>query len=155
MPTLLIAYDTQTGNTKKMAEAIGTGARSVKGVNVVVKKIWTKFFLEDLLEADAIILGSPTHYGDLTIQMEIFLKRLGKLDMGGKVGAAFGSFDNPEELTEVFHEKSVGILNKTMKSFGMNVVDEGLRMFNTPKKKELKVCQEWGRGIAKKISSKR
>jgi len=120
-------------------------------VNVIVKKVWTKFFLVELIDADAIILGAPTHYGGLSIEMEIFLKRLQKFNLNGKIGAAFGSFGHTEKLFEALQERSEEILNKAMKLFGMKVVDGGLRMFNTPNKKDLKVCQEWGRRIAKKI----
>lgn len=155
IPNLLIAYDSQTGNTKKMAEAIGKGAKSVEGVNVVVKKIWTKFFLEELIDADAIILGSPTHYSDMTVRMEYFLRRLEKLNLKGKIGGAFGSIGYSGKIDVTYGKSySVEALNKVMKSFGMTVIEKGLIMFVTPKKKGLKVCKEWGRRIAKKISRK-
>jgi len=37
MAKLLILYDSQTGNTEKMAEAVVQGARSVTGVDVDLK----------------------------------------------------------------------------------------------------------------------
>lgn len=92
MPKLLIIYDSDTGNTEKMANAVAEGARTVDGVDVVVKRV-EKTSLDDLLGADGIIIGSPTYYGVMTAKIKQLLdesvKLHGKLD--GKVGAAFTS----------------------------------------------------------------
>lgn len=89
---VLIVYDSRTGNTEKMALAVAEGVRSVKGVSAVVKKV-DDAKIQDMMEAHAIILGSPTYYGTMTYKIKKFLdesvKRHGKLE--GKVGAAFTS----------------------------------------------------------------
>lgn len=59
-PTILIAYYSVSGNTQAMAEAVAIGAESVKGIKVAVKPIG-KVSQKDLLEANAIILGSPVY----------------------------------------------------------------------------------------------
>ena len=153
MSNLIIIFDSKTGNTERMAEAIGKGAKSVGGANILVKKVWTMFSMEELTNADAIILGSPTHYSGVSMDMEYFLTKMEKLDLKGKYGAAFGSFGYPEEPVEVLQEKAVEALNKAMESLGMTVVEEGLRIFRRPQESDLKTCREWGKRIAQKISA--
>jgi NAD(P)H dehydrogenase (quinone) len=91
MLSVLILYYSQTGNTEEMAKAVEEGANS-EGIKVVRKKV-NRATLKDLLDADGIILGSPTYYGTMAAEMKAFLdksvKHHGKLE--GKVGAAFSS----------------------------------------------------------------
>jgi len=57
-PTVLIAYYSQSGHTKTMAQAVEEGAKSVAGVRVLLLSI-DQVSTKELLEADAILLGSP------------------------------------------------------------------------------------------------
>ncbi|MDH7606924.1 MAG: NAD(P)H-dependent oxidoreductase [Candidatus Bathyarchaeota archaeon] len=92
MAKILIVYYSKTGNTEKMAYAVAEGAKQVEGVDVIVKKV-DKTSLDDLLEADGIIMGSPTYYGQMSAKLKALIdesvKIHGKLE--GKVGAAFTS----------------------------------------------------------------
>jgi NAD(P)H dehydrogenase (quinone) len=91
MPNILIVYHSRSGNTEQMAKAVEEGARS-EGVKVVRKKVG-RATLQDLLNADGVILGSPTYYGTMAAEIKAFIDRSvkyhGKLE--GKVGAAFSS----------------------------------------------------------------
>jgi flavodoxin len=61
MAKVLVVYYSRTGNTKKMALGIEEGIRE-EGVDVVVKDV-KDIKVEELLEYDGIIIGSPTYYG--------------------------------------------------------------------------------------------
>jgi len=91
MPTVLIVYHSKTGNTEEMAKAVAEGAAST-GVKVIRKKVQKTTF-RDLLEADGIILGSPTYYGTMAAEIKAFIDRSVKLHgkLEGKVGGAFAS----------------------------------------------------------------
>ncbi len=94
MAKVLIMYYSKSGNTKKMAELIA-GALVKESVEVSLKPVEDSR-PEDMLEADAVLIGSPTYYGTMAHQVKKLLDdsvRLhGKLD--GKVGAAFSSSAN-------------------------------------------------------------
>ncbi len=94
MAKVLIVYYSRTGNTEKMAELVGEGAREA-GAEVVVKKV-QEAEIADLQEADAIIFGSPTYYGHSAGILREFIDKSvvlhGKLT--GKVGGAFASSHN-------------------------------------------------------------
>ena len=74
-----------------MAKVVAEGAAST-GVKVIRKKV-QKTTLQDLLEADGIILGSPTYYGTMAAEIKAFIDRSVKLHgkLEGKVGGAFAS----------------------------------------------------------------
>lgn len=95
MKKILIVYYSSTGNTEKMAKLVEEGIKQEKELEVETKKV-EEVELEELLEADGIIIGSPTYYGSMAAQIKELLDKSvafhGKLE--GKVGAAFSSSAN-------------------------------------------------------------
>jgi NAD(P)H dehydrogenase (quinone) len=94
MPTGLVIYYSRSGNTKQMAKTI---AEAMNGADLPTKcKSVMEASLEDLLAADAIVVGSPTYYGRLAAPVAQFfdesVSKHGKLD--GKIGGAFASSSN-------------------------------------------------------------
>ena len=95
---IMVVYDSNTGNTEKMAKAIAEGAGSVNGVEVEVKKIGEPFPLSMLASADAAIFGSPCIYAGVTEGLRDFLDNMsryakaGLMDVKGKPAAVFGSY---------------------------------------------------------------
>jgi NAD(P)H dehydrogenase (quinone) len=91
MAKILLIYQSKTGNTKAMAEAVEKGIRR-ESVEVVRKRI-EEASVDDLLEPDGIIIGSPTYFAATTAEVKRFvddsIKHWKKLE--GKVGAAFVS----------------------------------------------------------------
>ncbi len=87
---ILILYFSKSGNTKKLAEAIGKGVDQVEGVNGVLKNT-DQVTKEDFLASDGIIAGSPVYFGVMAAQLKkIFDDFVGiRKKMEGKVGAAF------------------------------------------------------------------
>ena len=140
---LLIVYYSQTGNTEKMARAVEEGAKSVVGINVEVKYFARP---EELAEADAIILGMPTYYHEISIDMKNLLEAVSKeeIDLTGKVGAAFGSYgwsgEAPNMLLEVMKNR-----------FGMDIVEPALRIKYNPDEEGLEECRKLGKTVAEKI----
>jgi len=118
-PSVLIAYYSQTGHTRAMAEAVARGARSVKTVNVKLLTV-TEATTEDLLKADAVIVGSPVYNANVAPEVASFMNRwpFDGSSMRDKIGAAFvssGGISAGEELTQL------NILHSMM-IFGMIVV---------------------------------
>ena len=91
MAKILLIYQSKSGNTKAMAEAVEAGVKS-EGVEVTCKKI-EEASVDELPQADGIIIGSPTYFAGTTAEVKRFvddsIKYYRKLN--GKVGAAFAS----------------------------------------------------------------
>ena len=90
----LVIYYSRSGNTKEMAEIIAE-SMDESGLPTKCKKV-TDTTVDDLVDADAIVIGSPTYYGHMAAQIATLLdasvNKHGKLD--GKIGAAFSSSAN-------------------------------------------------------------
>jgi len=91
MAKALVVYYSRSGNTAQMAEYIVEGLQ--KGGLEVVSKPVAETDPQELLQYDAIVMGSPTYYGTMAAELKKLLdesvKYHGKLD--GKVGGAFTS----------------------------------------------------------------
>ena len=95
MAKMLIGYYSRTRHTEHMASAIAEGARTVAGVAVEVKSI-AELDARQLLEYDAILLGSPTYYGTMAWQLKKLIDESVAFhgQLSGKVGGAFASSAN-------------------------------------------------------------
>lgn len=74
MAKILIVYHSQTGNTGKMANAVFEGAKSIEGVEVILKKA-AEATLEDLLIADGLAIGTPENFGYMSGMVKDFFDR--------------------------------------------------------------------------------
>jgi NAD(P)H dehydrogenase (quinone) len=105
---VLIAYHSVTGNTEKMAQGVADGVKSVSGTNAVVKRVGD-VVADDLLSSDAVIVGSPVYFGNVSGDVKIFFDNwllkfgvFGDFKMRNKVGGAFAtgaSISNGKETT--------------------------------------------------------
>jgi len=115
---VLIVYYSMYGHINRMAEAVAEGAKTVKGAEVVLRRVpetlpqevlvkmgaveaQKKFeyvpaaTVDELESADAVIFGTPTRFGNMCGQMRQFLDATGGLwakgALVGKVGSVFTS----------------------------------------------------------------
>lgn len=81
---ILIAYHSQTGNTEKLANAIREGGTSVAGVEMTVQKLAD---VKDgaILECDGIVIGTPVHWANMSVETRQFMDRLANVLAKGKV----------------------------------------------------------------------
>ena len=102
-PTILISYYSKTGNTREMAEAVARGAAKVEGITVVLKTV-EETTTDDLLNAGAIIVGSPVYNANVAPRVQEFISSwpFEGAPLRDKLGAAFvtaGGISAGEELT--------------------------------------------------------
>jgi multimeric flavodoxin WrbA len=74
MAKVLIVYHSMSGNTEAAAKAVEKGARQVEGVEVVLKKA-LEATVEDLLECDAIAIGTPDYFSYMAGALKDFFDR--------------------------------------------------------------------------------
>jgi NAD(P)H dehydrogenase (quinone) len=152
MVNVLIIYDSRTGNTEKAAFLVAEGVRRVEGVNCIVKRV-DEATIDDLLNADGIIIGSPTYYGGMSAKIKDLIDRSVKIHgkLEGKVGAAFttsGGIATGAETTILSIIKALLIHGMIVKG---NPEDKhyGLAIVGAPENEEDKeACREFGFTIA-------
>lgn len=151
-PKILVVYDSLTGNTKKMAESVAQGAEEVNG-EVTVKKV-EDVDLQELIEADGIILGSPTHYGTMSSGMKQFIYKTDQIHgkLVGKVGATFTSSCGDGGDT------TLTSLIQAMLIHGMLVIGGpkarrchtyGVSVIGKPTKEDVEMCKALGKRVLK------
>ena len=151
MAKILVVYDSNSGNTEKMALAVAKGAEKEGDLEVTVKKaVETK--PSDLLAADGIIMGSPTYFGQMSAKLKGLIDRSEQVhkQLGGKVGAAFTSSGG----TSSGAETTLLSIVHAMLIHGMIVqgrADDahyGVAVMGAPSKEDLAECEELGRRVA-------
>ena len=148
---IVVIYDSKTGNTEKMAEAIAEGAREY--AEVEVKKIGEAFPLTIMADADGVIFGSPVYYADISNGMKDFLSHVetyvnaNKRKINNKPASVFGSYgyDGAWIMEERLKERIMGL--------GYKVSDDVLVMIDTDVKYNFNSakCKEFGRKFAESI----
>jgi len=113
MAKVLVLYYSMYGHIETLAHAVAEGAGKVEGVEVVVKRVPETMPQElfeksggkaqtapvatpqELAEYDAIIVGTPTRFGNMSGQMRTFFDQTGGLwasgALYGKVASVFSS----------------------------------------------------------------
>ena len=105
---VLVTYHSLTGNTERMAEAVVEGAKSVPNTAVVLKRVG-QVTAEDLFSSDAVIVGSPVYWSNMSGEVKTFFDNwqfkfgvFPEFKMKNKVGAAFatgGQISSGKEIT--------------------------------------------------------
>src|SRR6056297_337917 len=116
---VLIVFHSETGNTEQMAQSVAEGARTVEGVEVILKSVY-EVMADQLVESDAIIVGSPVYNANVSPEISAFIASwpFEGQPLKDKVGAAFvsaGGISAGEEIVQI------NIL-QSMLVFGMIVV---------------------------------
>lgn len=126
---VLIAYHSDYGNTKKMADAIAAGMQVANPA--VSAKLQTAELtsLDDLVAADVIAFGTPVHMGSMAWQMKQLIDRAGKLWMEGALeGKVAGVF-----ATGGGFGGGGGGVETTMIALHSNFMEHGLITVGFPK----------------------
>jgi flavodoxin I len=140
---ILVLYYSRTGNTEKMAKAVAEGAKSVQGVEAELSYSVSP---EELGSYDAILVGVATYHHDMPVGFKSFFEEVAvaKINLKGKVGAAFGSYgwsgEAPKLVLEIMKNK-----------FEMSVTEPPLSIRYEPDQAGLNKCRELGRRIAERL----
>ncbi len=138
----LVIYDSMWKSTAQMAKAVG-GAIAREGVTVKMMNLAVNHrsdIMTEVMEARALVFGSPTLNNSTLPRMADFLTYLKGLKPKGKIGAAFGSYG--------WSGEAVKQITANLESMEINVVDPGLRVKYVPTDEDFKKCKELGKTIA-------
>jgi len=138
----LVIYDTMWHSTEIMADAIASGI-SEKGVEVRpmhLRKCHRSDVMTEVLDAKAIIVGSPTLNNGLFPTVSDFLTYMKGLKPLNKIGAAFGSYG--------WSGESVKLISQSLEEMKFDLVDPGLKIQYVPDKEGIDACYQLGKKIA-------
>ncbi len=144
---VIIVFDTMWGSTDKMARAIEEGVAS-EGVDVRVLKLRATDNTEvvtEILEAKAVVVGSPTLNSQMFPTVSSFLTYITGLRPRGKLWAFFGSYG--------WGGGAVRGMVETAKKTGFEVYEPSIEVKYVPDSDDLKKCFDFGKQIAQKIKA--
>ncbi|MGB9959736.1 MAG: FprA family A-type flavoprotein [Candidatus Bathyarchaeales archaeon] len=144
---VLIVYDSMWGSTTTMARAIADGLAS-QGIEVKFFKLResdTTEIVTEILEAKAVIVGSPTLNNSMFPSVSAFLTYIAGLRPKGKLWAFFGSYG--------WGGGAVKQMVEVAKKANFEVYEPSLEIQYAPTDNELRECFTLGENIAKKIKS--
>lgn len=145
---VLVVYYSLYGHVYELAQAVAEGARSVEGAEVDLRRVPETLSnevlekmgaagaqkkqshipvctVDELAEADAVVFGTPTRFGNMCGQMRQFLDSTGKLwlsgSLVGKAGSVFCS-------TNTQH----GGQESTILSFHITLLHQGMVIVGLP-----------------------
>jgi NAD(P)H dehydrogenase (quinone) len=142
---VLIPFYSLYGHVYKMAQAVAEGAAQVAGVEAVLRRVPETLpaevlekmgaieaqktmahvpvcSVEELGEADAIVFGTPTRFGNMCGQMRQFLDSAGKLWMTGALVGKVGSVFTSSNTQHGGQETTIISFHLTLFHLGMIVV---------------------------------
>jgi NAD(P)H dehydrogenase (quinone) len=102
---ILITYYSESGHTALLAKSVADGAQNISGTEVRLLTI-DKTSANDLIWADAIIVGSPVHSANIAAAVQEFIKTwpFNGQELKDKIGAVFvtgGGISAGEELAQM------------------------------------------------------
>lgn len=105
---VLVTYHSLSGNTEHLAEAVIDGVKSVPGTQALLKRVG-KVTADDLFSADAVVVGSPVYWSNMSGEVKTFFDNwqfkfgvFPEFKMKNKIGAAFatgGQMSSGKEVT--------------------------------------------------------
>ncbi|MFH2219935.1 MAG: flavodoxin domain-containing protein [Pseudomonadota bacterium] len=141
----VVIYDTMWHSTQAMAEEIAAGIAD-EGVEVKpihIRSSHRSEIMTEVLDARAVVVGSPTLNNQLFPTVSDFLTYMKGLKPKNKIGAAFGSYG--------WSGESVKLINKELEEMQFDVIDPGVRVQYVPDQEGRDACFELGRKIGKAV----
>jgi NAD(P)H dehydrogenase (quinone) len=141
MPRVLVLYYSMYGHVETLAKAVVDGAKSVQGADVTLKRVPEIMpedklkragaktdqaapvcTVEELINYDAIIFGTPTRFGNMCAQMRSFLDQTGSHWMSGGLIGKIGSVFTSTGTQHGGQETTITSFHSTLLHHGMVIV---------------------------------
>ena len=138
---------------KLLAETIIEGMKQVKGMETVLSEV-KEVDLNNITNYDAILIGSPNHFGGPTRSVKKFIDKLGKLSLKGKLFAVFDTYLEKDfekaakKMEKRINEKVPGL---KLIAPGLSIKVQGIK--GPILEGELPRCEEFGNKVATQLKT--
>ena len=141
----VIIYDTMWHSTEAMAETIAS-ALIAEGVNAKpmhIRNCHRSDVITEVLDAGAVIVGSPTLNNNIFPTVADFLTYMKGLKPLNKIAAPFGSYG--------WSGESVKLITRELEAMKFDIIDPGVRLQYRPDADGFAACTALGKKIAKAL----
>ncbi|WP_353096163.1 anaerobic nitric oxide reductase flavorubredoxin [Tissierella praeacuta] len=144
---ITIVYDTMWNGTRRMAEAIAEGIKSVdKDVTVKLYNAANSDkndVITELFRAKAILFGSSTVNKSIMHATAGILEMIKGIGFKNKKAAAFGSYG--------WSGESVAVIEQKLNDAKLELIQDGIKELWNPDEKAVRRCIEFGKEFAGKL----
>ena len=146
--TVVVVYGTMYGMTAKCLSAIVEGVEEARGtvLSFNLSEDSAVDALAALVEAPALIVGSPTYEHEIFPKVVDFLNLLKTKKFSNRFASVFGGFGWSGEATRK--------LSVELTALGFELVEEPLSFFGSPTEQDLEKAKQLGKAIGEKAFSK-
>ncbi len=164
---VLLVYYSMYGHVHKMMGAVAEGVKSVQDVEVVLRRVPETLpdnvlelmgavdaqkqqegvpvcTLQEMVEADAIIFGTPTRFGNMCGQMRQFLDSTGELWLKGSLVGKVGSVITSSNTQHGGQESTLLTFHVTLLHQGMIVAGLPYTFQGQMRSDEITGCSPYG-----------
>ncbi len=147
---ITIVYDTMYDSTRKMAESIAEGIKSIDKDCIV--KIFNSArsdnsdIITEVFRSKAILIGSPTYNNGILNSTAAILEEIKGLSLEGKKAASFGSYG--------WSPANVKIINEFLQNSGFELFEESAKTQWLPDENEIRKLREFGKKFAEFVGKK-
>lgn len=140
---ILVVYHSQGGTMQRMAERFAAGAAKEKSVKTVLKRA-ADANIDDLLNCDAIAIGSPEYFGTMAGMIKDFFDRTYEAAREKTHGLPFVIFvcagnDGRGAIMQI---------ERIAAGYGWKKVQEHFRVAGSPTEQDLAGVEELGQTLA-------
>ena len=142
---IVVAFSTMWGSTDELASAVVDGI-AAEGVEVDVFDLAVSpvaGITRELLEARALLLGSPTLHHGMLYRVAGYLQYLSGLKPAGKIAGAFGSYGWSSGACKQMMER--------LETIGFEIPFEPYTQKYRPSAEEIEAAREWGAQYARAV----
>ena len=142
----VIVYDTMWQSTEQMAEAIASGLykEGIKVRPMHLRKCHRSDIMTEVIDARAVIMGSPTLNNGPFPTISDFLTYMKGLKPINKIGAAFGSYG--------WSGEAVKLISKELEAMKFDLVEPGVKIQYVPDQEDIDACIEFGKKIGRAVN---
>jgi flavodoxin len=153
MINIIVIYDTKYGNTKLVAEKIIEAINQTNKITTEITDI-KDVKIDNIINFDAIVIGTPNHWGGPVRGVKKLIDKLGKVDLKAKGIAVFDTYIKKD------FEKAVKKMEKRIieKIPNLKIITPGLSikvddMKGPVTKGEFPKAKEFGKKIATQLKN--
>jgi len=143
----LVVYDSKFGNTRKLAEAVADGLRSVGSVRLLGLD---KLPPEDVGTVDLLVIGGPTQVHGMTARIRQFVDLL---EVRPETGMVAATFDTRFRMPAALSGSAARLIARKLRQAGIRVFTRPQSFFVSRGAPELEQGEaeraaEWAKGLA-------
>jgi len=141
----VVVYDTMWHSTQKLAEAIvdGLNQKGVEAKPMHLRASHRSDVITEILDAGAVLVGSPTLNNGLFPTVADFLTYMKGLKPNKKIAAAFGSYG--------WSGEGVKLINKELEEMKFELIDPGLKIQFVPGPQGIEAAFQLGQKVGQAL----